>query len=610
MLAWVGFLYVILLCLTIVLGVGIIAYVFPKRQIPGGWPLLAILHLMVLWSASMLLEFASGGYEAKLIFYNMRQIPVLALPLAWLWLAVEVNQQGFYRKWKIIALLCVFPAISLILHFTNHSLQRESASVASVYGLETIMVVRGAWLVPAAAYTYGLYMAGIIYVLDVTRRTLGRQRDKTQMLLVGVTLLLLGALSDVMGMPLFSPMGAMPIVFLPAALCFVWALFRNGSLDVLPLAYDRVLEAVSDAVIVMDRHGKIVDINRSGNELLSTILPVKQPLLGMHIRDALASWPEWKVQEAENFDHFEVTHNAESGTRIFSIDITRLNAAGGEPLGEVMLIDDITSHKQAYELHAERERMGVIQRFIQDASHDLRTPMSVIQSSSYLVRRLADKQIENLATLHPKLPQVYATIIEEAIDMTGKIRDRAVVVDDAAKRLWAILAGMIELVELESLHSLEKQKMNINQVIGDLMKRRHQDCIQRGLTVNLDFDNRMPWIIADDRRFGRAVDALILNAIQYTNRGGSICIKTGFADSMACVTVQDTGVGISADDSLRIFERFFRVDPARDMGTGGAGLGLPLAKLIAEAHGGSITVESEFGVGSTFRLFIPMELAG
>jgi signal transduction histidine kinase len=99
---------------------------------------------------------------------------------------------------------------------------------------------------------------------------------------------------------------------------------------------------------------------------------------------------------------------------------------------------------------------------------------------------------------------------------------------------------------------------------------------------------------------------LISNAIRYSARGDQVQVRSVIQDSTVRVDVEDTGVGIPQRSISRVFERFYRVDVARSRETGGTGLGLAIVKHVAETHGGSVSVVSELGSGSTFSLLLPV----
>jgi signal transduction histidine kinase len=100
--------------------------------------------------------------------------------------------------------------------------------------------------------------------------------------------------------------------------------------------------------------------------------------------------------------------------------------------------------------------------------------------------------------------------------------------------------------------------------------------------------------------------SLVDNALTYTNEGGTITLSVETDGNVVCLGVEDTGIGIAPEDVTHIFERFYRADPARSRANGNSGLGLSIADWVVRAHGGSIDVESQVGVGSTFTVRLPL----
>jgi signal transduction histidine kinase len=129
----------------------------------------------------------------------------------------------------------------------------------------------------------------------------------------------------------------------------------------------------------------------------------------------------------------------------------------------------------------------------------------------------------------------------------------------------------------------------------------------RSAGVSLDFSGPSddPVVLGNARDLSLLVRNLLDNAIQYTSEGGEIEVSIARQDGEAVLAVRDTGIGIPSRDRERIFERFYRVDRARSRETGGTGLGLSIVKHVAENHGGSVSVDSELGRGSTFTVRLP-----
>jgi len=116
----------------------------------------------------------------------------------------------------------------------------------------------------------------------------------------------------------------------------------------------------------------------------------------------------------------------------------------------------------------------------------------------------------------------------------------------------------------------------------------------------------IPDIRMNREELKRAVRHLLDNALSYTPEYGSVTLATGIHGGQVYIEVRDTGIGITSGELPLIFERFYRADKARSAKTGGMGLGLPIARRIVEAHGGTITVESTPSEGSTFRILLPV----
>jgi signal transduction histidine kinase len=113
-------------------------------------------------------------------------------------------------------------------------------------------------------------------------------------------------------------------------------------------------------------------------------------------------------------------------------------------------------------------------------------------------------------------------------------------------------------------------------------------------------------VIGDEDQLYRLVSNLIINAIQYTPKGGLVRVVLNHSDHQALITIQDTGIGIAAEEQTLIFDRFYRVNSDRSRNTGGSGLGLAIAQAIVQAHHGSLQVQSELGKGSIFTIKLPL----
>lgn len=218
------------------------------------------------------------------------------------------------------------------------------------------------------------------------------------------------------------------------------------------------------------------------------------------------------------------------------------------------------------------------QRFVGDASHELRAPLTAIQANLELLRA------------HPDMPEDARL---EAIAEVSREADR----------LTRLVGDLLVLARADAGATLGHSPVELDRVVLDVFAQaRH---LTRGHTLEIgDF---VPAPVAGDRdRLVQLVYILVHNALSYTPSDGRVVVSLERADDVARVVVRDTGVGIRAEDLPRVFERFYRADPARSHDPGGTGLGLPIARWIAEQHGGTIAIESAPSRGTTVRVELPL----
>jgi two-component system phosphate regulon sensor histidine kinase PhoR len=229
----------------------------------------------------------------------------------------------------------------------------------------------------------------------------------------------------------------------------------------------------------------------------------------------------------------------------------------------------------------ERERVKMLAEFIQAASHEFRTPLAVIRSSLYLLRRSDD-------------PERYTYHEQKIIDQT--------------EHIIQLIEDLTVMARLDSGADLKLRPINLNHILkvaGDVML---DEIARRKLTLNYELDPEVISVEADHDEIARAMMNIIDNAVRYTPDGGAITISTLCRVDGVRVDVADTGIGMSAAVLSRIFERFFRADEAHT--TTGLGLGLTIAQKIILVHGGDLTVESTPGKGTIFRITLPISQIG
>ena len=251
-------------------------------------------------------------------------------------------------------------------------------------------------------------------------------------------------------------------------------------------------------------------------------------------------------------------------------------AGPGRAAGAVALIRDVSELRRL-----ERVRTD----FVANVSHELRTPLTAIKG---FIETLQEGAVEDEATRR------------RFLDIMARETDRLV----------DLINDLLELSRLESrsvpFHPRPVCVAEVAQAVVQMFSRKAEG---KGLRLTARFPPELPPVLADEDMLRQVFINLLDNAVKYTHRG-EIRVGARVADAeqgrrQVVVCVADTGIGIPRQHLGRIFERFYRVDRARSRDLGGTGLGLSIVRHIVELHGGRIEVESEVGVGSTFRVYLP-----
>ena len=221
-------------------------------------------------------------------------------------------------------------------------------------------------------------------------------------------------------------------------------------------------------------------------------------------------------------------------------------------------------------------------RFVSDASHELRTPIAVIQGYANLLNRWGK---DDPATR------------QEAIDA---IRSEAASMQELVEQLLFLARG-----DNDSMH-IEMERLDLTEVAAEVF--RETGMIDRTHRFRTDWGTSVP-VRADPGLTKQALRILVDNAVKYTPAGGLITLSVRNRDGLARLSVQDEGQGIDAASLPHIFDRFYRTDESRTRQTGGTGLGLAIAKWIVERHGGWFEVASWEGVGTRMTVVLPLDSA-
>lgn len=231
------------------------------------------------------------------------------------------------------------------------------------------------------------------------------------------------------------------------------------------------------------------------------------------------------------------------------------------------------------ELLSRLERLfSTQQRFVADVSHELRTPLTAMQGNLEVLDRGAGAD---------------PALLKEVI---GDMRRETA-------RLIRMVNDLLLLAQSETHDALRHEPVELDTLLLEVFRELRPLADQVRLRIGAE-DQIL--VYGDRDRIKQALLNLGVNALQYTPPGGLVVLGLERYEQFACLSVADTGVGISEAELAHIFDRFYRVDRSRSRHSGGAGLGLSIVKWVSEAHGGYVTVASEVGRGSTFAIYLPL----
>jgi PAS domain S-box-containing protein len=348
-----------------------------------------------------------------------------------------------------------------------------------------------------------------------------------------------------------------------------------GKLLVAQQTTEAAIDSLYDPVIVTDGEGCVTKLNPAAEEIFGSEKENAGKHVGEVARDARIASAVAEALESQRPVAGEgmssvLPLSVDGSERAFRLRTTPMRDNGNRLLGAVTLLEDITHLREIDRLKSE---------FIATASHELRTPLTSVQMGVYLLLEGAAGELNDKQT-----------------EVLGACREDC-------ERLDKLMRDLLDLSRIEAGDSQpELQAVRTRDLIIAETEELRPQVETKGLSFRVDAPVDLPAVMADRLQIERVLANLVVNAIRYTKQG-EIRISAEPRGHYVAVSVSDTGGGIPAEYLPHIFDKFVQVPGAA---TGGAGLGLAISRLIVEAHGGQISVQSELGHGSTFTFTLPL----
>ncbi|XEC95058.1 cell wall metabolism sensor histidine kinase WalK [Paenibacillus tarimensis] len=337
-----------------------------------------------------------------------------------------------------------------------------------------------------------------------------------------------------------------------------------------------ILANMSDGVIAADERGVVMVTNRRAREMLG----IKRGE-GMQLAELLGL-NEGRIQELlQGLEHMTVIRNEASEDEeenTMRVTFTPIRRRDKTTAGTIAVLQDVTEQEKLEQSRRE---------FVANVSHELRTPLTTIKS--------------------------YAEALTDGALQEKELGERFVgVIRNETERMIRLVTDLLHLSRLDSNQApLRRQPTNVPDMLEEVADRFSFQLRQKSIQATVNVENGISSVWLDRDQIDQVLDNLVSNAIKYTMDNGRIAISAYKPDSASIsISVKDTGIGIPQKDLNRIFDRFYRVDKARSRNMGGTGLGLSIAREIIKAHGGTITLDSEWNNGTTVTFTLPALMEG
>ena len=565
-----------------------------RRSAPGAVPFALLMLAVTGWSAGYTLELLQFSLPGKVFWTNFNYAFIVMVPAAWLIFALKYTDRVDKIRPAAILLLCIEPILTLVMTWTNeyHRLFRTEVALVQINSFVVLDSTFGIAFWIHAVYSYALLVAGTGLLIRASIRSPRLYRGQATATLIGALLPWIGNAVYLLG---WSPFDLTPIAFALTGLANSWALFRFRMLDIVPVARDLVIESMSDNVVVLDTHNRIVDCNPAAERLLgcSSSDAIGQPA-GQVFPRGWAPVEEYReVYEADE----EIVLQQAGEERYFDLTISPLRDRWGRLTGRLIVLRDISERKRAEKALREAKKASETanrskSEFISLISHELRIPMTFIRGYAELLAEgdlgpVTDEQIEQLK-----------------------------VIESNVERMVVLVSDLSDISHIESGHlRLDLDSVSVSTVVDDVIRSVRNKVEQKDQRIAVGVPDNLPPVWADRTRLAQVLTNLVDNAHKYTPPGETIVIRAermegdqdGSGDGMVHISVEDQGIGIRLEDQEAIFQKFFRSDEPQVHDVPGTGLGLSIAKNLVDMQGGDIWFESEWGEGSTFHFTVPVK---
>ena len=576
-----------------------ILFVWRRRPTSSIVGLLAVLLGAVLWSVCYALELSAADLVGREFWGDLKYAGVCLLPAAYLAFVLQCSGHTRWPRWLGPVLALEPLAVLLVLaNAATHDLVRYHPAGASA--TTTQAAEAGPLFWPHLLYNNAIVWGATVLLVVTLGRMSALYRRQSVILVVAILLPILLNLMFNLRVEPFGQVDLTPFAFVLTTAVLVWGVYQFSLLDLRPVARSQIFRTISDPVLVLDPHGRVLDANPAAGRL------VDRPLAEVVGRRFTRLLPTWSatVNEALRAGVDQASKEVTHDDRIYDLAISALPDRQRQSGGHLVVARDVTERRQVEErlcealdhervatdrltaaLAGERaaaEHLRTLDElksgFLQAVSHDLRTPLASVLGISLTLQR-------GRGRLGPP----------DTDDLLGRLIANA-------RKLDRILTSLLDLDRLDrGIVELRRERVDLDRLVAGVVSEAREELLDAH-PVSLEL---LPvQVLADAAKVERIVENLLANAARHTDPGTPIWVRVARGDRGALLCVDDAGPGVPVEQRESIFRPFQR-GPGVGSYAPGSGVGLALVAQFASLHDGQAWVEDRAGGGASFRVLLP-----
>jgi len=552
-----------------------------SRATPAVIPVIVYLVGSSVFSGAYALELAGTDFATKLFAFNLRHVGIASIPVSWFIFAAIYTGNSKWINTYTLPLLAAHPLFFIASFLTNplHELTFRSAQVATDGVVSVIQFVPAPLFYINVLTSYVLIIAGIYLVLTALMRTPRGYRGQGVLIVVGVLFPFIGSMVYV-----FRPQPLLldltPYTLTVSGVTLVVAILGYRLFDSKPIARDKLIEMIADMVIVIDLHGRIVDLNQSA-QVFFGILPGATLLES--VEAVFADYPALVrcIQPQSEVTGVELELEKDGSTVYLDVRLSTIYVPSDGDSGSVVILRDITERKQTEEMNrqyaAQLEAQNAeLDAYAHSVAHDLKSPLTVLIGYSDYLNSEEEFTQEDIRTI---IKQIGA----------------------ASYKQLNIVNELLLLSSVRTLDEVALDQLDMGRIVWEAEKRLAHLIERSGAVVT--HPEKWPKAVGYGAWIEEVWANYMSNALKYGGVPPQVELGAeALPDGMVRFWVKDNGGGLSEEQQTALFKEFERLGQKR---VDGHGLGLSVVKRIVEKLGGEVGVESKIGEGCKFYFTLP-----